>query len=353
MKENILKILEYAVHAPSGDNSQPWRFEVKGNKIYQYNLPDNDNVFLNFRQNGSHVSHGSVIENIVIASSNYGYGIKVKLFPLPEDSNLVAVLELSKTNISKDVLFDFIKKRCTNRRPYESKAIKRKDLDTLIFANKSIHSGNLLFVTNKNDMKTIGVTATLMERIALENKLIHKLFFSGIVWTDKEHQEKKRGLYLKALELPLFVQYLFRIIKNWRAMSFLSYFGFPGIAAKGNATINMQSAAFGMITTKGVSPENFVIAGRAMQRVWLETARLGFALQPVTGLLFLAHRVDANETKGLNDAHCEMIKNGIVTLKKIFHINNETPVMMFRVGYAEKPSAFSLRNKPNVVFSNN
>ena len=34
-KEDIKKILEIAANAPSGSNSQPWKFKVKDNQILQ------------------------------------------------------------------------------------------------------------------------------------------------------------------------------------------------------------------------------------------------------------------------------------------------------------------------------
>ncbi len=37
-REDIKKILEAAVHAPSGENCQPWRFEINDREIRIFNL---------------------------------------------------------------------------------------------------------------------------------------------------------------------------------------------------------------------------------------------------------------------------------------------------------------------------
>ena len=351
MNEDILKILEYAVYAPSGDNSQPWRFEVDGNKIFQYNMADADNIFLNFKQSGSYVSHGAVIENIVIAASNFGYRVDVALFPDKEEKDLVAVLEIQKDDsVKKDFSAQFIKERCTNRRYYFDKGIETEKINSLISIVKNMNFGNLRFVTSKEDVEEVGSASTLMEVIALRNELVHKLFFSGIVWTEEEHAEKKKGLYLKTLELPLPVQYLFRVIKNWNMMSLLNHVGLAEKAAQANAVTNSKSAAFGIITMKNTNSEDFVNTGRTMQRMWLKATEQGLALQPITGLLFLSHRVTANETGVLGSKHVEMIKEGMGTIRKVFSLGGEIPMFMFRLGYAEKPSAHSLRNKPNISF---
>ena len=71
MEETIKKIINYAVWAPSGDNSQPWKFSLKGNQVSIFNLPEKDNPFLNFEQKGSYIAHGSLLENMNIIASNF------------------------------------------------------------------------------------------------------------------------------------------------------------------------------------------------------------------------------------------------------------------------------------------
>ena len=65
---DIKKILEAAVHAPSGENCQPWRFEIRGDEIGVFNLPKKDQSLYNEGQMASYVAHGALIENILIAN---------------------------------------------------------------------------------------------------------------------------------------------------------------------------------------------------------------------------------------------------------------------------------------------
>ncbi len=57
-KEDIKKILEMAVYAPSGENCQPWRFEVRDSKIDIFNLPERDQSLYNHGQMASYFAHG-------------------------------------------------------------------------------------------------------------------------------------------------------------------------------------------------------------------------------------------------------------------------------------------------------
>ena len=112
-KEIILNILKAAVRAPSGDNSQPWRFEVSNNNnIKIYNLPEKDNPIFNYKQRGSHIAHGALIENIIIAAKENGMNVKVNLFPQGTSSDFIAEIDLlPDQSIKKDPLF-FIFSRC-------------------------------------------------------------------------------------------------------------------------------------------------------------------------------------------------------------------------------------------------
>ena len=65
-RQVIEEILNLAVWAPSGDNCQPWRFEATDNKINIFNVPHKDQALYNFRQSGSLVAHGALVENILI-----------------------------------------------------------------------------------------------------------------------------------------------------------------------------------------------------------------------------------------------------------------------------------------------
>ena len=108
MSEDIQKILEAGCRAPSGSNSQPWRFMVKDNQISIFALPEKDHPILNFRHRGTWVAHGALLENILITSSHLGYKTDVKLFPDKDYPKFIAKIKskpLSKESKSQKTLF--------------------------------------------------------------------------------------------------------------------------------------------------------------------------------------------------------------------------------------------------------
>lgn len=100
MKEIIKKILEAAIHAPSGENNQPWKFLLKGNMIDVFNIPERDRSLYNFRQQGLFLAHGALLENIVIASSALACKVEINIFPNKRNPNHVANIILNKAEIN-------------------------------------------------------------------------------------------------------------------------------------------------------------------------------------------------------------------------------------------------------------
>lgn len=351
MKDIIVKILNKAVSAPSGDNSQPWRFEVVENKIYIFNLSERDIPFYNYKQKGSYVAHGALIENIKVLASSFGYAVEINLFPDESMVELVATVELIKDkSVKEDILSQNVTKTCTNRKRYKKKNLTDVQLNDLKSCGEAVLNGSVVFVTDEKLKKHLGLASSVNEKIVLTTPKLHKIFFDHLVWTKKEEQEKKSGLYLKTLELSPPQRLAFRLFRNWRFMDFLNKLGLYKFVAKENAGIYAQSPTIGAVIVKDNSKYSFVDSGRVMQRVWLKTASMGLSLQPVTGVLFLAQRAFSGETEGLTESQVYMIKKAYEDIKNIFKKDEGVVAMMFRIGYSDEPSARSSRMEPNIIF---
>jgi nitroreductase len=63
----IQKIIEYGIKAPSGHNTQPWKFTVNGNEVRI--LPDFDRALpiVDADNHALYISLGCAAENIILA----------------------------------------------------------------------------------------------------------------------------------------------------------------------------------------------------------------------------------------------------------------------------------------------
>src|SRR6185437_10379585 len=116
-EKEVREMLQTAVRAPSGDNLQPWRFVLKGKILQIFDVKSNDTVY-NYKLRGTYVSHGALIENIVITASHFGYRAYVTLFPETNREHMADIL-LEKGEVVPDPLYDSIETRTTNRKMYK------------------------------------------------------------------------------------------------------------------------------------------------------------------------------------------------------------------------------------------
>lgn len=346
----IKKIIQDAIWAPSGDNSQPWRFEITGDKLKIFNIPTRDNPILNFQQSGSYIAHGALIENICLCASALGYEAVVTLFPRSTESDIIAEVSLNKSGRVADPLERFIKERHTNRKPYRTETLNNQVLNNLRQTEKQEY-GRVAIISHRNKINEVAPALSVMEKIALEHKNLHRLFFGDILWSEAENRKGKPGLFIKTLEVPPPARLLFRILKFWSATRFANFFGFSHLASRGNAKLYTQSGAYAVILSSHDSPTGFVNAGRLTQRVWLTATSLGLSVQPVTGILFMGRRFLARDVDNFNSQHVNQAISAYETIKTQVGVNNkECLAMLLRIGYSEPPTARSARMSPQIQF---
>src|SRR3989344_6047090 len=102
------------------------------------------------------------------------------------------------------------------------------------------------------------------------------------------------------------------------------------------------------IVIENNEPQNFITAGRIMQRFWLAATKLGLSIQPLTGVLFFAQRIFENNSGEFSDTQQEKIKKGYEDIRKSLDIKNGVVAMLFRIGQADPPSAKSLKQEPRI-----
>src|SRR3989344_6780171 len=200
-------------------------------------------------------------------------------------------------------------------------------------------------------MQIVAQAMSVTEKVALETKELHRSFFRSVFWDTAKNKRGESGLFIETLELPLPAKILFKIIKNWSFMRVFNALGFNKMVCKTNAAIYASSAAHGIITVED-KDENFVQAGRAFQRLWLESTRIGLSLQPVVGFIYwLGRPAEAGGAGVISERNSDLIHEALNKIIFSFGVNGaEVPGVLFRIGWADPPSARSWRKPPEIVF---
>lgn len=355
-KEDTIKILTYAAMAPSGSNSQPWKFRVLENCIEVVALPHKDHPILNVHNRGTWVGHGALLENLSIASLALGWKAEIRVFPDAQIPDITARITLTQHEPISNKFFEAISKRSTNRKSFQRSTLLSEDKKIFdAYLQEPVGAAKLFFVEDVEKIKELGKAIATNEIVMLENKTLHRLFFDEIVWNKREEQQKQAGLYVKTMELASPQEKAFRAFRHWPVMKFANMFGFAEkVIAAENAKNYASCALMGLIA---VPDEDyaFIDAGRLMERVWLcATAHnLGFHL--MTGVLFLKQSIDYGNLAQLSHNHQILINNSYEVIKNIFFASDRTvsgliPIMLFRIGKSEPPSAYSSKKLPDIEF---
>lgn len=341
METNLKKIIDISVYAPSGDNSQPWRFRILNNTILIYNIPEKDMSLYNFNMFASLIAIGALIENIKIASSHFGYNCDIKInnnFA----GNLIAECSFSKNITTEDPLFMYIKERKTNRKPYKENSINSEVLNE-IQNYKPFTNLNSILITEKESIKKIAKACSLNEQVVLENEKLHNFLFNHITWTQKE-DDVKRGFYIKTLELKGPQTLVFKLLRSWKINKFLNKIGISKFIARENALIYEKTGAILAINSNNLNPISFLETGMLIQRLWLIATKHKLYLQPLTGIIFLNHRINnKNNLESFSQEHKDLIRESYKIIEQLTMSDNKYITTMFRMGYAEEPSAETKR----------
>lgn len=341
------RILARAVHAPSGDNSQPWHFKIDSDAIRVFNVGGRDATLYNFRERGSYLGHGALCENIrIIAQST---GLEAQIEPFPTADGCTARISFTDREPSTDPLDASIEKRTTNRKPYQKKDLI--DADRLALASAFSFAGVRVALTPDNAaVARLATTVNLNEQLLFENRHLHDFLFGMIRWTTKEENEKP-GLYVKTMEFPLPLQFLLKhVFRHWSVVQTLNKIGLSkGIPAQ-SAELYKSSSAFGAIIINSTANESFFTAGRALQRFWLTATSRGVSFQPVTAIPYLAQRIEAGEADQISSEHQALITAANAVISKEFSLTaGETVAMLFRIGYGDAPTATSAKLPPVIA----
>src|SRR5687768_12604705 len=132
----IEQILDLARWAPSGDNTQPWWFEI----IDEYHLvihgfDTSEGCVYDLDGHGSQISLGALLETIAVAASVYGFQINAeRRIHVPQNKETSLIFDIHFTSdptIQVDPLSPYIKTRMVQRRPMNARKLTTIEKTTL------------------------------------------------------------------------------------------------------------------------------------------------------------------------------------------------------------------------------
>lgn len=350
IKETIRKILEASVNAPSGSNSQPWRFEISGNQINVIAEPKKDHPILNYQNRGTWLAHGALIENVKIAAAALGWRSEIEIFPDRTRPNLTARIGLLEALSAEEELFQIMPRRVTNRGKYDLWPLTTEQKKYLEQSADEVGGEiKVVWTEDRIQINRLGQAAAANEIITLENQKLHDLFFDEVVWTREEEKQKMKGLLVETMGLKSPEKLGLRLFKHWPIMKIFAKLGIARKIAAGNAKNYAATPIAGLMILKN-DDRNFLAAGRVIERIWLKATRLGFGFHLITGTMFYWQGTRLGDLKLLSVGHQRIIDDEYRAILDIADIGDENWIVtaMFRVGRSDEPTAYSTKKPPEI-----
>ncbi len=342
----IQEILELAKWAPSGDNTQPWRFSVISERradIHGFDTRDHCAYDLGGR--ASHMALGALLENVILAAGRFGQ--RVVWQHRPDSPDHAPILELTFTpdeTVREDPLVDAIRLRAVNRRPYRNCPLPLPAQARLEEVVQDLGYRVRWYPTLSARWKMVQLTSLAGKlRLSIpETYPVHRDIIEwGVRFSEDRVPDQAIGLDPLTLRLTRW------IMQRWERVRFFNTYLagtliprleldiVPGLAC---------SAHFVLIAEDGSSTlVNDLMAGRALQRFWLQATTLGLQLQPeMTPLIFYRYGVSGVRLSQAPGAQTLVDR---ITRKFVQIVGEDAghAVFMGRIGYADPVSARSIR----------
>lgn len=343
--QHLYRILDLARWAPSGDNTQPWRFEILGDEhVLVHGLDTRDHVVYDLDGHASQLAVGALLETLAIAATGEGRQARIRRRPDTPDDHLLIDVEFEPVAPAPDPLIVSIEKRVVQRRPMSTRPLtlaQRQALENALPEGYRVR----WFEAFAERWRVARLTFD-NARIRLTIPEAFEVHRAVIEWGARFSEDRIPD---RAVGVDALTSRLMRwAMADWRRITLLNrwFLGdlpprlqldlLPGLACAAHFTL----LAPGALRTV----DDYLEAGRAMQRFWLTAASLGLYLQPeMTPVIFSRYHRERRRFTGTAGAAAKVEDLNRRLAEMLAGESVDRLFFMGRVGDGPPPKARSVR----------
>jgi molybdopterin/thiamine biosynthesis adenylyltransferase len=346
---NVLEqLLDLARWAPSGDNSQPWRFQLLDkNHVIVHGFDTRDHCVYDLDGRPSQISIGALLETMSIAATGHGLRMQTRRRTDSDETKPTFDIHFEPDlNIQPDPLIPYIPYRSVQRRRLDTRPLTTREKSAL--RDTLPHEYEILWFESFSERLRVSRFMFQNAKLRLTMPEAYEVHRAIIQW-DSQYSEDR--IPDKALGIdPVTTRLMRWVMQSWERVDFFNTF----LAGTWAPRIQMDlipsiacSAHFVIVAKdQPQSVEDYVKAGRAAQRFWLTAARNGLQVQPeMTPLIFYRYT-----REGISFSKKEeCLRLGYTLATKFAGLVGEEvaarAVFMGRIGSGRGPTSRSTRLK--------
>jgi hypothetical protein len=274
--ERLRYLVNYAVLAPSGHNTQPWLFRITGQNLSLIADRTRALPVVDPDDRALVISCGAALEHLLIAGRHFGQALEVEELP-GEDADHLASVRLvgaaAPTALDSE-LFGAMAQRRTTRVKYEDRPIP----DELLGACRDLAGAvgtELCLVADPLKREQIADLVAEGDRIQFADPRFRRELAA---WVHSRRSASRDGMSGQNFGMP-------DVLSSVGALVIRTFDMGQGVGAGDREKILHGSPSLAVFATPGDGPADWLAAGRALARVFLKLTAAGataaFLNQPV------------------------------------------------------------------------
>lgn len=304
MIPHLHEILQYAVKAPSGHNTQPWKFRTEAHFIHLYPDFSRQLTTVDPDHHELYISLGCALENTVQAAHAFGYNTNV-FYNLDEAEPFVSVHIYDDENLHGKNLLELMEKRHVNRKRYNGAPVLPQHLQMLQHAAEE----PMVHMQVVKDRSEISMIAQLVQEACetqfsdenFKEELLHWIRFNDVTARKTNDGIRSASMGMPAIPTAL-GHFIFRHMVS------------PASEAEKSRKQTESASALLIFSVEENTPEAWIKLGRSFERVALQATALN-----------------------ISHAHLNMVCELPAfrrRLQHMMHLETKEPLLLVRIGYA-------------------
>lgn len=288
-RETLIRILDLARWAPSGDNTQPWRFEIMGDdRVAVHGHDTRADCVYDFAGRASHLAHGALLETLRIAASRFGLAMNWSLRePVSDRAPVYELVFTADAAVSVDPLQAFIESRTVQRRAMRTTPLSDADRGALQAAVGPAYA--LSFLASLGDRLAVARLLWDNAYLRLTCPEAFEVHRAVIEWRARYSKDR---IPEEAVGVdPATARLMQWVMRKWSRVEFFNRYLLGTVAPRVQLDVLPALACAAHVLMRPRRPMNdlagHVEAGQALQRLWLTASARGLLLQPeMTPVIF-------------------------------------------------------------------
>lgn len=346
--------VQKATKAPSHGNTQPWRWYYDNGLLCLFAEAEDRLPFDDYKFMSTYMANGAALTNLELAVHSKGYGTLIHTMPLPDEPMLVATIQFTRQAPPPEDelqgLCECIDFRYTNRSAGTKSDIDPRKLSKLKKSVQGINGAELLMKDKAKDIAKLAHLVGACERLRLLHPMGHYDHFNRLRWSNDEIMRMGEGIHIDSYCLSQQETIALKLIKKQEVAKFLSSIKGGQALGYGAQQSTMTSGAIGLLAMPERSAVQYVLAGRALQRMWLTATKIGLSIHPLQSAVTQFTLLKNGSLNGYPIHMEDELMEQFTIFNDVFkEIKNKAEVFMFRVSIANETSVRTVRKQTEKV----